>query len=139
DTFVALQFANGVRVHLWMNVVARILGPRFRLYGLRGSFEKYGLDPQEPAMANGARPGDPGWGEEPSEHWGHLSTELGGGHLDGRVETLPGAYEQYYIGVRDAIRSGGPPPVDPADSIAALRVIEAARASAREGRLVQLS
>ena len=138
DTFVELHFASGVRAHLWMNVVARILGPRFRIYGLRGSFEKFGLDPQEPAMAHGARPGDPGWGEESSEHWGHLSTEVGGLYVDGKVETLPGAYEQYYAGVRDAITTGGPPPVAPAESIAALRVIEAARESAREGKLIRL-
>jgi scyllo-inositol 2-dehydrogenase (NADP+) len=138
DTFVALHFANGVRAHLWMNVVARILAPRFLIHGLHGSYEKYGLDPQEPAMAAGARPGDPGWGEEPPERWGRISTDVGGLHVDGKVETLPGAYEQYYAGIRDAITSGGPSPVDPAESIAALRVIEAARESAREGRLIQL-
>src|SRR5690349_2439322 len=121
-----------------MNVVARILAPRFLIHGLHGSYEKYGLDPQEPAMAAGARPGDPDWGEEPPERWGRISTDVGGLHVDGKVETLPGAYEQYYAGIRDAITSGGPSPVDPAESIAALRVIEAARESAREGRLIQL-
>jgi scyllo-inositol 2-dehydrogenase (NADP+) len=138
DAFVALHFASGVRAHLWMSAVARVLGPRFRILGLRGGYEKYGLDPQEPAMANGARPGDPGWGDEPRERWGHLSTDIGGVHFDGAVETLPGAYERYYAQVRDAITAGAPPPVDPAESIAALRLIEAAQESAREGKLIQL-
>jgi len=50
DTFVALEFPAGLHAHLWMNVTTRILGPRFRLNGLSGSYVKYGLDPQEPAL-----------------------------------------------------------------------------------------
>src|ERR1019366_10053029 len=47
DTFVALTFPSGIHAHLWMSVVARIIGPRMRLSGLRGTYEKWGLDPQE--------------------------------------------------------------------------------------------
>ena len=138
DTFVALQFASGVRAHLGMSVVARIVGPRYRVLGLRGSYEKWGLDPQEEALRTGKRPGDEGWGLEPRESWGQLSTDIGGLHFDGPVETLPGSYEHYYALVRDALISGGPPPVNPADALASLRVIEAAQQSAKDGRVVEL-
>jgi predicted dehydrogenase len=43
----------------------------------------------------------------------------------------PGAYERFYAGVRDALRDGTDMPVDPRDSVAALRVIDAARRSAQ--------
>src|SRR6266568_551734 len=138
DTFVALQFASGVRAHLWMNMVARILGPRIRLQGLRGTYEKYGLDPQEDALRKGMRPGDSGWGREPRESWGRLATEVGGVPLDSMIETLPGAYEEYYALLRDALLTGGKPPVEVSEVLWTLRVIEAAQESARSGRVVEL-
>src|SRR5438477_529754 len=137
DTFVALQFANDVRAHLWMSVVARIPGPRLRISGLRGTYEKWGLDPQEEALRSGIRPGEPGWGLEQREKWGRLSTEIGGIHIDGPVEMLPGAYEQYYALLREALVTDGPPPVDPRDAVAVLQVIEAAQQSARDRAVVQ--
>ena len=139
DTFVALRFPGAQVAHLWMSSVPRLSGPRFRVVGLRGVYEKHELDPQEDALRTGARPGDEGWGLEPRERWGRLVTDANGVTYDGQVETLPGAYETYYVLVRDALRAGGPPPVDPAGALAALRVIEAARESARTGQVVRLS
>src|SRR6266568_1742719 len=136
DTFVALKFANGVDAHLWMSTVARIQGPRMRIRGLRGTYEKWGLDPQEDALRSGMRPGDRDWGLEAREHWGRLSTDVNGVHVDGSVETLPGAYERYYALLRDALIMGGLPPVDPAEAVATLRIIEAARQSAEKGTVV---
>jgi scyllo-inositol 2-dehydrogenase (NADP+) len=139
DSFVALRFANGVRAHLWMSVVARTAGPRLRVSGLRGTYEKWGLDPQEDALRSGVRPGDPSWGREPRGHWGRLSTDIGGLYIDSPVETLPGAYERYYALLRDALVAGGSPPVDPADAVASLRIIEAAQQSARNGTVVTVT
>ena len=137
DTFVAMRFANGVHAHLWMSAVTRIPGPRIRISGLRGTYEKWGVDPQEDALRTGMRPGDPDWGLEPREKWGRLSTDIGGIHIDGPVEMLPGAYEQYYALLREALVTGGPPPVDPRDAVAVLQVIEAAQQSARDRAVVQ--
>ncbi len=139
DSFVALEFANGVRAHLWMGILTRIPGPRLRITGLRGMYEKWGMDPQENALSAGKRPGCPDWGQEPREHWGRLSTDVGKLHIDGPVETLPGAYETFYALLRGALVSGGKPPVDPADAVATLRVIEAARESARSHTVVELA
>lgn len=138
DTFVALRFPGGVHAHLWMNTVVRTLGPRFHVSGLRGTYTKYGLDPQEPALKDGKRPGAPGWGQEPRSNWGSLSTDIDGQHIDGAVETLPGAYEQFYAQLRDALRGDGPLPVLPSESLATLQVIEAARESARDHQVIAL-
>ena len=138
DSFVELQFASGVRAHLWMSVVARVQGPRLRVLGLRGTYEKWGLDPQEEALRTGMRPADEGWGLEPHERWGRLSTDIGNLHFDGSIETLPGSYESYYALLRDALTSGGPPPVNPAEAVETLRVIEAAQQSAKNGTVVEL-
>ena len=132
DTFVALEHANGVRSHLWMNVLAAIRDPRMRVLGLSGTYEKYGLDVQEEALANGMRPGDPDWGREPADAWGRLVTDDG----ERTVETEAGAYQRFYGGVVEALRSSGPPPVDPLDGVRVLRIIEASFESARSGSVV---
>jgi scyllo-inositol 2-dehydrogenase (NADP+) len=138
DSFVALRFANGVDAHFWMSVVARIQGPRIRLSGLRGTYEKWGLDPQEYALSTGMRPGDAAWGLEPQERWGRMLTDISGIRLDTTIETLPGAYEQYYELLRDALITGGRPPVDTASVLHTLKVIEAAQQSAQSGMTVTL-
>src|SRR6266704_2015430 len=139
DTFVAIRFASGVNAHLWMSAVTRIPGPRMRISGLRGTYEKWGLDPQEDALRSGIRPGEPGWGLEPRERWGRLSTEISGMRIDSPIETLPGAYEKYYALLRDALMTGGPSPVDPANVVTALKVIEAAQRSAKTNAIVELN
>ena len=113
DVFVALEHAEGVRSHLWMTVLAAIQGPRMRVLGQRAAFEKFGLDVQEQALSEGARPGEAAWGREPAERWGRLST----GDDERTVETEPGAYEKFYRGVAASLREGAPPPVDPNDSV----------------------
>jgi scyllo-inositol 2-dehydrogenase (NADP+) len=139
DTFVALRFAGGQTAHMWMSVLPRKPAPRYRAVGLRGVYEKDGVDPQEDALRLGGHPGDEGWGEEPPESWGRLVTEIAGMPVDGRVETAPGSYETYYALVRDAIRAGGPPPVSLAEAVAVLRVIESARESAQRSAIISLS
>jgi predicted dehydrogenase len=134
DTFVALGHESGVRSHLWMSAVAAQAGPRFRVLGSRAAYVKYGLDVQEESLRSGRRPDDRLWGREPEGRWG----TLGAGEQLTRVSTVPGAYQRFYEGVVLALRDGAPPPVDPEDVVAGLVVLDAARESARERRVVEL-
>jgi predicted dehydrogenase len=133
DTFIALTHADGVRSHLWVSAVAAQLGPRFRVLGSEAAYVKDGLDPQEAALREGARP-VPGqrWGVEPESAWGTL------GDLEARrpVPTLDGDYPAYYAGIVTALREDAPPPVTAHEAVATIRVLEAARTSALEARVV---
>ncbi len=131
DVFVALEHAGGVRSHLWMSALAPVGGRSLRASGTRGGIETPGLDPQEEQLAAGMRPGDDGWGE------GAPARLAGRGGEERRLAISPGAYEQYYASVRDALRGEGPVPVDPRDSVAALRVIDAARRSAATATVIE--
>jgi predicted dehydrogenase len=134
DTFVTLSHASGVRSHLYVSAVAAQAAPRFRILGQTAAFTKRGLDVQEDALRAGVRPGGPDWGADPEDRWGTLG-------IDGqtrRVATERGNYGAFYAGVASAIRGATPVPVDIADAIAMLGVIEAARTSAAETRVVQL-
>ncbi len=114
-------------------------GPRFVLHGDRGSFVKHGLDPQEADLRRGLQPGDPGWGEDPSDTHGTLTTEIGGLPAIARIATEPGRYQSFYEGMAAAILNGAPVPVDPRDAAAVMRIIAAARRSAAEGLVIEFA
>jgi predicted dehydrogenase len=126
DAFVALAHASGVRSHLWMSQVAAEPGPRMRVLGTKAAYVKFGLDVQEASLRAGRRPGDPDWGREPPEAWGTLGVE----EQKRPVETDPGDWPAFYHGVAASLREGWPPPVDAADGVAVLEVIERALAAA---------
>jgi scyllo-inositol 2-dehydrogenase (NADP+) len=138
DMFVALQFPGGVKAHLWASSVARIKGPRFRVLGLKGSYEKFGLDPQEEKLKAGFVPSSLNFGNEPEAAWGRLSAQVDGLSFEGKIETLPGAYNQFYIQLRDAILHGAPIPVSPQDALRTMQIIEAAVRSSSKGIVTEL-
>ena len=135
DAYLIITHRSGVSSHLVMSLVVAEGGPRFRVLGSAGTFTKFGLDVQEETLRAGVRPGDAAWGVDPRESWGHLAN----GTDTHTIQTERGAYEHYYQGVRDSMQGGAPPPVDPADSVAGLEVIEAANVSAAEHRVVTLA
>ncbi|HEV8602826.1 MAG TPA: Gfo/Idh/MocA family oxidoreductase [Gaiellaceae bacterium] len=123
DVFVALEHVSGVHSHLWMSAVTAQKGPRFRVLGEGAAYTKHGLDVQEDALRAGRSPTEPGWGEEPREHWGMLGLN---GDLR-EVPTAPGSYGAFYEAVAASLRGDALPPVDPGDAVAVLEVLEAAR------------
>ncbi|MFI7057801.1 Gfo/Idh/MocA family oxidoreductase [Streptosporangium canum] len=134
DTFIALTHAGGARSHLWASAVAPRLGPRFRILGSEAGYVKHGLDVQEEQLRAGLTPDSRGFGEEPRERWGTLGTDEAGRP----VRTEPGDYAGFYRAVAASLRDGAPPPVDPGEVVEALTVLEAARRSAAERRVVAL-
>ena len=122
DVFVALTHENGVRSHLWMSVLAADRAPRFRLFGSRGTYTKFGMDVQEDALRSGQRPGSADWGVEPREQWGVIAD----GATTIPVPTETGAYQDFYAAVATSLATGAAPPVDPVDAAAVIEVIEAA-------------
>lgn len=132
DVFVALTHAGGARSHHWMSMLAAAPGPRMRAVGTRATYVKHGLDPQEDALRAGRRPGSAAWGHDRPEAYGVL-TGPGGPR---RIPTVPGDYGRFYAEMEHSLRTGGPPPVDPAESAEVLRLIEIARRSAETGTVV---
>ena len=134
DVFVAIRHKSGVLSHLFTSPNVAILGPRLTVLGSKGAYVKYGIDPQEEALLAGGIPGTPGWGEEPESAWGMA----GAGDDARKRRSEPGNYLAFYTGVRDAIRDGKEPPVTTEQGIAMMEVLDAARLSASEGKVVEL-
>jgi predicted dehydrogenase len=132
--FIAIRHESGVLSHLFTSPNVGILGPRLTVLGSRGAYVKYGIDPQEEALLAGGIPGTPGWGEEPESAWG-----MAGAGDDARPRrSEPGDYLKFYEGVARAIRDGTAPPVSAEQGVALMEVLDAARESAREGRVVDM-
>ena len=114
--------------------------PRFLLHGTAGSFRKWGLDPQEPAIVAGAkvpRLGEPQeWLCEDEALWGELLVApvftAPGTLVKSKVQTDCGDYRGFYANVRDAINGKAQLVVTPEAGLNVARVLEAARKSSAE-------
>jgi scyllo-inositol 2-dehydrogenase (NADP+) len=135
DMFISLTHASGTQSHLSSTMSAGIAGPRYHVFGRRGSYLKHGVDPQEAQLRSGMRPDAPGYGEEPEPAWG----AFGSGDAVAVVPTERGDYAAFYRGVASAIRDGAAAPVLVEEVAAGLDIIEAASESARRGITIEMA
>lgn len=130
DVFLALEHASGARSHLWCSAAAPVGGPRLVLEGTLAGWSKAGLDAQEQALKDGWQPGsEPG----PAEPDGVLHDAAG----SRPVGSLPGRWTAYYAAFAGSVRGQCPPPVTALDAVRVARVLDAARISAGERRVVE--
>jgi predicted dehydrogenase len=121
--------------HLRASAITAAPGPRLRVLGTKAAFVVEELDGQENALRSGARPDEGSeWGSEPESRWGRLRS----GEESTPVPSERGDWPRFYALLVRALRDGGPPPVDPRDAVATLRVLEAARRSAARREVVAL-
>ncbi len=129
DLFIALRHASGTISHLHASAVTPTRGPRLRVQGTIAGFLVSGLDPQEAALRGGARPQTAAdWGRPQEWERGRLVA----GDSSVPVPAEAGDWPRFYALLRDALRIGAPPPVDPQEAVESLRVLEAARRSSFE-------
>lgn len=134
-----LEFASGVRTVLEVDHLNPFDAPRHELRGSKGSFQKFGIDPQEARLCAGDTPSGDDWGTEVPESWGRLVAQNHDGTArDEPVPTLPGDWRPFYRAVHSAIALGTPPPVATGDVVTQLEVFEAALRSSRSRRTEDL-
>jgi scyllo-inositol 2-dehydrogenase (NADP+) len=135
DVFLALSHHSGVISHLRASAITAAPGPRLRVLGSTGAFVIESLDSQEDALRAGRRPDDgSAWGVEPLSNWGTLVR----GDDSVPVTPEPGDWPAFYLQMEAHLRGRGPVPVDPADAVLGLTVLEAARESAATGAVIDL-
>jgi predicted dehydrogenase len=113
-------------------------GPRYVVHGTKGSFTKWGLDPQEDQLKAGMRPDAPGFGEEPESAWGELKLCSESGPAIRRVKTERGDYRGFYENVRDVLLGKAELEVKPEQAWRTTRLIELARESSGQGRRLKV-
>ena len=136
DGFEVLMGRGRQRITLGVTLFSTSPRDRFRLEGDKGLFRKPGFDPQEDQLRTGLDPLDPGFGVEPAPSVGEVV------FADGTRREIPsekGDWLSFYKQMRAAIETGGDVPVTMREAARTIGVIEAAHASAREGRRIALS
>ncbi len=128
DAFDVTLHYPQMRALVRASMLAVSPGPTFAVHGTRGSFIKYGLDPQEAALKSGRTPDEPGWDAEPPDAYGTLTTPEGAR----TIPTIPSSFTHYYENVRDAILAKAPLAVTSAQALNVMRGLELAVASSQQ-------
>ena len=117
DAFDVTLYYPNARANLRASMMRAPLGPTWIVNGTKGSFVKYGMDPQEAALKEGRTPDEPDWDSESPELYGKLIT------LDATrtVPTLRSSFARYYENVRDVLMGKAEPAVTPAWSLDVMR------------------
>ncbi len=151
DVFdISLDFiiaGRPLRYECHATMLAAEPSPRFLVHGTQGSFTKFGLDPQEPALIAGNRPpmltevdteAETSWIKEPESMWGVLTTAT---QLTEPVKlersdypTVPGDYRHFYTSVRNAIHGDSALSIPASAGYRSIRLIELALQSSQERR-----
>ncbi|KAJ5775483.1 uncharacterized protein N7511_000494 [Penicillium nucicola] len=141
DAFtVLLHYANGTMV----TAKATVVSPedeqlRFWVRGNNGSFKKFHLDIQEDQLKAGILPAESGFGSEPSERYGTLTTMQGDKPVKEVVPTVePPTYTEYYRKLVRALGGEGALPASGAEARDVIHLIELARESSRTGRTLDV-
>src|ERR1035441_9122445 len=129
DSFTVRLRYSKLWVILGANNLSSPPGVRILLRGTKGNFIKRGLDPQEEALNKITRISSETWGQEAPSDWGTLHVDVGTGMVTRPVETIPGDYRLFYVGMRDAVRGEAKPPVTALEAWRVARVLEWARES----------
>ena len=121
-----------MRAVLRGSMLASGSAPTFVVHGTKGSFIKYGQDPQEGALKAGQTPDAPDWDHEAPELYGRLTTAEG----TRVIPTVPSNFTRYYENVRDAILGTAPLAVTPPQAIEVMRGLLRAVASSEQRRVL---
>ncbi len=124
------------RVVLHASMLVAAQSARYQVHGTKGSFVKFGLDPQEDALKAGARPPQEDWGYDMRD--GVLTLAEGDATVEKSLLTIPGNYPAYYAGIRDAINGVGENPVQAEEAIQVMELIELGLQSAEKRQTLSL-
>jgi scyllo-inositol 2-dehydrogenase (NADP+) len=113
------------KVILKSGMLVREPGPRYMIHGTKGSFIKYGEDPQEVFLRAGKLPTEvANWGREPEEIFGLLHTEADGKIIKEKYPSLKGDYGFYYQNLYKTIRENASLRERPEHGYNTIRLIE---------------
>ena len=127
DAFDVTLYYRHTRAMLRASMLAPPVGPTWIVHGTKGSFIKYGMDPQEAALKDGRTPDEPDWDTEPAEMYGTLVTP----DATRTVPTLRSSFAHYYENVRDVMLGTAELAVTPEWSLDVMRGLELAAESSR--------
>lgn len=129
DCFHAILSYPQRRIVLHASMLAAAETARYIVHGTRGSYVKFGLDPQEERLKNGERLPQEDWGYDMRD--GVVTRFEGEEQVEETLLTQPGNYPAYYAAIRDALNGTGENPVPASQAIQVMELIELGIESAK--------
>jgi len=127
DAFDVTLYYRHTRAVLRASMLRPPVGPTWIVSGTKGSFVKYGMDPQEAALKEGRTPDEPDWDTDPPDLHGQLIAS----DATRTVPTRRSSFAQYYENVRDAMLGTAALAVTPEWSLDVMRGLALAAESSR--------
>ncbi|EXU76046.1 MULTISPECIES: oxidoreductase [Erwinia] len=137
DYFHAVLTYPQRRVVLHASMLVPAESARYQVHGTKGSYVKFGLDPQEDRLKSGVRPPQEEWGYDMRDGVVTIASD-DGSLVEETLLTTPGNYPAYYAGVRDAILGRGNNPVTAEEAIQVMELIELGLQSAEKRQTMSL-
>lgn len=106
--------------------------------GSTGTFLQRRSDLQETMLLKGVKPSLGAWCPAPDSPDGYLHTTIGGNEIREERTAEPGNYMNYFEDVYQTLVNGAPNPVPGEDGVKVIRLLEAAKASAKQGSVVNV-
>lgn len=138
DYFDLKLYYQSHKVTLKSSYFVREALPGYAIHGTKGSFIKTKADVQETDLQAGKLPDSLNWGIEPNNQMGFLHTEKEDKIIKEHVASLKGDYMNYYDALYEAIRNNLAVPVTGTEGKLVIQIIEAAIASNRERKIIDL-
>lgn len=137
DCFHAILSYPQRRIVLHASMLAAAETARYIVHGTRGSYVKFGLNPQEERLKNGERLPQEDWGYDMRD--GVVTRFEGEEQVEETLLTQPGNYPAYYAAIRDALNGTGENPVPASQAIQVMELIELGIESAKHSATLCLA
>ncbi|HKO78955.1 MAG TPA: Gfo/Idh/MocA family oxidoreductase [Chitinophagaceae bacterium] len=138
DYFELILFYPSFRVRLKGSCFVKEPVPEYILNGSKGTFLQKRSDLQETNLLKDVSPSLETWCPAPDKPDGLLHVVANGKEVKEERTTSPGNYMYYFDDVYKAIHKTIPNPVPGIDGVKIIRIIEAAKQSAKEGRIINV-
>ena len=141
DYFHIMLNYGSLRVVLHAGSLVKKTGPRFLVHGTKGSFIKYGLDPQEAILRALHEKPENNPLVDVKNYFDNIiqvTTDVDGHELTASIDKPMGCYREYYEKLCCAILNNGDPPVTALEALDTIKIIEFAFKSHQEKRQISL-
>ncbi|WP_276504377.1 Gfo/Idh/MocA family oxidoreductase [Terrimonas pollutisoli] len=138
DYFEIILYYPSFRVRLKGTCFAKEPVPEYILNGAKGTFLQKRSDLQETQLLKGVTPTIETWCPAPEEPDGFLNIVADGKEIKEKRLSTPGNYMNYFTDIYKAIHKMTPNPVPGTDGVRIIHIIEAAKQSAKEGRIINV-
>lgn len=137
DDCFEIQLDYGyLKVVLRSGMLVREQGPKYLIHGTKGSFIKYGEDPQEEKLKAGVLPNTKDWGKEDEKNNGLLHTEIDGDVIFEKYVSQKGYYGLFYENLYETIVHHAELKAKPQHAYNTIRLVELAFESSKQKKML---